>query len=178
MTSPSRISRHDIVRSTPRWLLVFALVPVLLAGTGTAYAFWSAMGSGAADIKAHTAQPLGVSSLTTPLVDLYPGKTSGLGIVLTNSNPYPVRLTRLTGVSVTSNDEAGCAGGTYITVPPAVSTGLAAGGFLLQTPIDVPAGSSGTAVTVPDLIVMTSAAPDACQGKTFTVTLSFSGSQV
>ena len=171
--SKKRLARRHGLRT----LTLAALVAVGLSG-GIGYAFWSSLASGAATVGAASAQPLGVGSSVTPVADLYPGKTSGLGVVLTNSNPYPVQLTKLTAVSVTSNDESGCPGATYITVPQPVSAGLAAGGFLLQTPVEVPAGSTGTAVTVADLIVMTPAAPDACQGKTFTVALSFSGSQV
>lgn len=163
---------------TPRWLLVFAVVPILIASSGTAFAYWSSVGTGAADIQAGTAAPLGVSSSALPVADLFPGKTSDLGIVVSNSNPYPVSLTTLTAISVTSSDEASCSGSTYISLPTAVTTGMSGGGYVLPTAISVPAGSTSTAATLTGLITMTTSAPDGCQGKTFTVSLSFTGSQV
>lgn len=163
---------------TSRWLPVLAVVPILIASSGTAFAYWSSVGAGAADIQAGTAVPLAVSSSGTPLADLFPGKTSDLGIVVSNSNAYPVSLTTLTAISVTSSDEANCSGSTYISLPAAVTTGVSSGGYVLPTAISVPAGSTSTAATLSGLITMTTSAPDGCQGKTFTVSLSFTGSQV
>lgn len=157
-------------------LLVLAIVPILLAG-GTAHAYWSATGSGSAEVKAATAAALGVTPAASPLGGLFPGKTGDLSLVVSNSNGYPVTLTKLTAASATSNDETGCPGGTYITFPPEITTALAAGGYVLPVPISVPAGSTATAATVARLVTMTTSAPNACQGRTFTITLSFSGAQ-
>jgi hypothetical protein len=170
-------ARRRAVR-TRRRLLVLALVPAVLSVGTAAYAYWSATGAGAAEVKATTAKVLAVSSLATPLADLYPGNTSDLGFMLTNPNSYPVSLTRLTAVSVTSSDQAACSGGTYISLPSAVTTGVAGSGYVLPTPISVPAGSTSTTATLAGLVTMTTSAPDACQGKTFTVSMTFTGSQV
>lgn len=162
---------------TSQRLLVLGIVPFVLA-SGTAYAYWSSTGVGSADAKAATATPLGVTSVAAPPSDLFPGKTSDLSLVVSNSNAYDVTLTKITGVSATSSDEVGCPGGTYIRFPSDVTAAIAAGGYALPNPISVPAGSSSTAATVAGLVTMTTSAPDACQGKTFTISLSFSGSQV
>lgn len=178
MPSWSRIRRHEFVRGTPRWLLGFALVPVLIASTGTGYAFWSAVGSGAADISATTAQPLGVGSMAVPVADLYPGKVSDLGFVLSNANPYPVGLTTLTAVSVTSSDEKGCPSAANIVVEEPMRSAIDTGGYVLPSAMSVPAGATSTSATLPGLIQMSASAPDACQGVSFTVNLAFSGAQV
>ncbi|MCA1719842.1 MAG: hypothetical protein LC779_01595 [Actinobacteria bacterium] len=173
-----RLQRLSHPRSVRR---LTVSVSALLAGNllcGVAYAYWSATGTGAGTVKATTAAPLGVAALTSPLADLYPGKTDDLGFLLSNSNGYPVSLTKLTAVTVTSSDQVGCPGGTYITLPAAVTTGIAAGGYVLPTAISVPAGATATSASIAGLITMATSAPDACQGKNFTVALSFTGSQV
>lgn len=153
-----------------------ALVPIGVGGG--AYAYWSASGAGTATASSTTAEALSVRAAATPFSGLFPGKTSDLGFVLSNGNGYPVSLTTLTGLSVTSSDETACPGGVYISLPAEVTTGLGAGGYVLPSPISVPAGSTSTAATLAGLITMDTSAPDGCQRRTFTISLSFTGSQV
>jgi hypothetical protein len=143
-----------------------AVVSVALGGVG--YAYWSGSGTGSGTIRSTTAAPLTVASLASPLADLFPGKTDDLGFTVTNPNGYRVSLTTLSAVSVTSSDSLNCPSSH-------IQLSLAAGATL-ATPINVPAGSSATG-TLPGLVTMSVNAPDGCQGKTFTVNLSFSGSQ-
>jgi hypothetical protein len=142
-------------------------VPSLVL-SGVAYAFWSASGSGAGTVKATSAVPLTVTSIATPLADLFPGKTDDLGFTVTNTNGYRVSLTTLTAISVTSSDQTAC--------PASNITLSASPGYTLPTPVNVAANSSAGG-TLSGLVTMATSAPDGCQGKTFTVNLAFSGAQ-
>lgn len=166
---PSRCTRAVAVGA-------FALLPMAVGGG--AYAYWSATGTGVATASSTTAEPLAVRAAAAPFVGLFPGKTTDLGFVLSNGNGYPVSLTKLSSVSVRSSDETACPGAVHIALPAEVKTGLGEGGYVLPSPIGVPAGSTGTSASLAGLITMVTSAPDACQGKTFTVSLSFAGSQV
>ena len=141
-------------------------VPAVLCGGTAAWAFWSATGSGSATAKGATAVALGITANSTSVPGLVPGKSGSLVLTLSNSNAYPVTLTTLTSATVTSNDANAC--------PHASVTASSAGaGYNLQ----VPAGSTGTTVTLPNFLTMSTSAPDGCQGMAFTVTLAFTGVQ-
>lgn len=145
-----------------------ATVLATLGLTGVAYAFWSASGSGSGQVGSATAAALTVAPVAVPLADLFPGKTDDLSFRVSNSNGYRVRLTTLTGISVTSSDPTACA---------ASNITLSAGpGYSLPTPVDVAAGATATG-TLAGLVTMATTALDGCQGKTFTVNLAFSGAQ-
>lgn len=133
---------------------------------GGAYAFWSGLATGDAKAEAATAKVLTVAAGTAGTA-LFPGATTNVNFVVSNGNPYPVKLDTLTGATVTSNDEASCPADTHLTLG-------ALTGFTAMT---VGAGSS-TSGTLSGFVTMKTAAPDACQGKTFTIRLSFSGTQV
>lgn len=176
MTDPVAVRSLRRRRRTVRALAPVLVLAVGTAG-GTAYAYWSAEGAGAAEVKSTTAQPLVVSASATVAANLYPGRTVGLGFTLSNPNIYRVELTTLTGLAITSDDEAACPGGTHLSVPPEVTTGLSAGGYVLPSPIPVAAEASGTAAEIADLVTMSTTSPTGCQGRTFTVELAFSGTQ-
>ncbi|MBK5306260.1 MAG: hypothetical protein JJD92_06180 [Frankiaceae bacterium] len=157
------------------WTVAAASVVAAILVSGVSYAYWSSTASGTATIGSTTAQPLVVSSIATPLADLYPGKTDDLGFTVKNDNAYPVRVTALTGVSVASSDSAACPV-SNLTLSSAISP-IPVGGYQL-TPVVTVAGGGGTATgTLPGLVQMNTTAGDGCQGKTFTFTLTFSGTQ-
>jgi hypothetical protein len=140
-------------------------VAALVAGSGVAYAAWSATGTGSGAARAASAQALVVTAGTTT-ADLYPGFTQGdVFLRVTNPNPYGVNVTSLTPGTITTS-APGCAA-TNITIAPA--TGLN---------IPVAANASNFAVTVPNIVTMIAAAPDACQGVTFTINVTLGGVQV
>lgn len=157
----------------------------LLAGflvTGVAYAFWTASGTGTAVVGSASAVSIKVSSLAVPLADLYPGKTDALGFTLTNPNPYPVSLTGLTAVSVTSSDPTSCPLVDAVTSRPNVTVNspyapLPSGGYLLPSAITVPANNGTATGSLPAFLTMTTDAGNGCQGRTFTVTLTLTGMQ-
>ncbi|MCU1590951.1 MAG: hypothetical protein JWP11_2207 [Frankiales bacterium] len=159
------------------WTLAAATVVAGVLITGVSYAYWSATGTGSATIQATTVNGLVVSSITTPLNDLYPGKTDDLGYKVTNGNVYAVQLTALTAVSVTSSDAVNCPA-SNITILAAAQTGVGQpGGWTGITPLTVPGNNGSATGTLTNLVTMSTGAPVLCAGKTFTVALSFSGTQ-
>lgn len=151
--------------SRRRKIASFVVVGVLLTGGGIAAALWSASGSGSGQAKALSAQALTVTA-ATGAADLYPGFTAGdVFFTITNPNPYPVTFTSMTAGAITSSNPAGCPA-TNVTVANATGLSLAAG----------TSSTSGTQSIV-DVVTMAAAAPDGCQGATFTISLTLSGSQ-
>ena len=159
------------------WAVGVATVVAGVLVTGVSYGYWTSTGSGSATLRSTSAIDIEVSSVAAPLADLYPGKTDDLSFRLTNSNPYPVEVRAVTAVSLTSSDAAACPVAN-LTLDPAVVAGAGGvGGYQLSPPVTVPAGSTATA-TLPGLVTMNTSAGNGCQGKTFTVHLTLTGSQV
>ena len=132
---------------------------LVLGAVGLVYAAWISSGTGSGYTKATTAQALttvNVSASTT--ATLYPGATGDVLISINNPNPYPVRVT-----SVTGNGTITASGGTGT----CTTTGVT---FTNQTglTIDV-AGGAATTSTLTGSAHMTNASDDGCQGATFTV---------
>lgn len=181
MTSLDANATPEAPQTTGRWrrrtaITVATAVSVVLI-TGVAYAYWSATGTGTSTIGSTSAIPLGVTSLTTPLTDLYPGKIDDVGFKLSNTNPYPVSITKLTAVSVASSDAVNCPT-TNVTLSATVMAAVAAGGYTLPAAVNVPAGSTTTTGSITGLLQLNATAPDGCQAKTFTLSLTFTGTQV
>ena len=132
---------------------------------GVAVALWSASGSGSGRARARTAVTLTVAAADGPQ-DLYPGFTLGdVFFTVTNPNPYPVTLTSMTPGTVTSSDPTNC---------PASNVTVAAASGLS---IVVPAGGTSGTLSIPDVVSMAAAAPDGCQGVSFTIALTLNGTQ-
>jgi hypothetical protein len=143
-----------------------AVVGAIVTGGGIAAAAWSANGSGSAQAKALTAQTLTVTA-ATGAADLYPGFAGGdTYFTITNANPYPVKFTSMTAGAVTSSNPSGCPSSN-------VSVANAAG-----LNLNVAANATSPTQSIADVVTMVAAAPDTCQGATFTITLTLSGAQV
>jgi hypothetical protein len=144
--------------------VVIGIVTVITLGAGAAAALWSANGSGSGTARSVNAQTITVTA-ATGAADLYPGFNGGdVHFTLSNPNPYPVTFTSMTPGAITSSDPA-CAV-TNITV--AAPTGLS---------IPVLAGATNVAASIPNVVTMDSAAPDGCQGVSFTIALTLTGIQ-
>jgi hypothetical protein len=140
-------------------------VGVVLVGGGIAGALWSAGGNGSGAAKAVTAQTLTVTA-ATGAADLYPGFTGGDAFfTITNANPYPVTFTAMTAGAVTSNNETGCPSSN---VSVANATGL---------DLAVAANATSATLSIVDVVTMVAGAPDGCQGASFSIALTLSGSQ-
>lgn len=126
---------------------------------GTAYAYWTTTGTGTGTATSATAGALVVSS-TANVSGLYPtaGNVSGGSINVTNPNPFAVTITR--GFGATTTTTSGCTGST---VTLAVASGA---------PTSI---GPNTTVAIPFTASMSNLAEDACQGATFTATLTVTG---
>jgi hypothetical protein len=138
---------------------------VAVAAAGTAYALWSATGSGPGRAQALTAQSITVTA-ATGAADLFPGFSDGdVHFTLTNPNPYPVTFTSMTAGTITSSNQAACAA-SLLTVDPASGLALAVG-----------AGQTTGNQSIADVVTLDATAPDGCQGVSFTIQLTLSGTQ-
>jgi hypothetical protein len=146
---------------------VSGTVAVLVLGVvGLVYAAWTTNGSGSGYAKAGSSQALttvDVSASTS--ATLYPGVTGDVLLKINNPNPYPVKVTDVTGNGTITVDGAHAAG--------CVTTGVT---FTNQTgkSIEVPAGTA-TQVTLTGAAKMSSASDNGCQGATFTIPVSLTG---
>jgi hypothetical protein len=147
-----------------RKLICIAVAGVTLLGGGIAAALWTANGTGSGQSRALSAQVLTVTA-ATGAADLYPGFTGGdVFFTITNPNPYPVTFTSMTSGVITSSIPA-CASSN---VTAGTATGLS---------LAVLANATSGMQSIVDVVTMDSAAPDACQGATFTIALTLTGSQ-
>ena len=139
---------------------------VMLLGGGIAGALWSANGGGTGQAKALSANTLTVSA-ATGAADLYPGFTGGDAFfTITNTNPYPVTFASMTAGAVTSSDPTGCPA-SNVSVTNAAGLSLAVG-----------ANATSATLSIADVVTMVATAPDGCQGATFDIAMTLSGSQV
>jgi hypothetical protein len=143
---------------------VVALMLVVF-GASVAVAAWTQTGTGSGSAKAVTAVSSTIAT-SAATADLYPGKSGGsVYFTVDNPNPYPVNYTSLAVGTVTSSDPTNCpATSTNITVTTPVTVSIA-----------VPASASATAKTVAGVTNMPSTAVNGCQGVTFTVALTLTG---
>ena len=142
--------------------MLFAVIAV----TGSiAVAAWLSGGTGSGFAKATTAQALATVdvSATTPAT-LYPGATGDVSLDIDNPNPYPVRVTTVSGNGTITSDAGGACD---------ASTGVV---FTDQTglTLDVPANSD-VSFTLTGAVSMTNASHNSCQGAVFTIPVSLSG---
>ena len=151
--------------SIKKALIGAAVTTSVVAGAGLAWANWSGNASGAGTATARTAQVVTITAATSVDDLLYPGFTQGdVDFTLSNTNPYPITFTGWSSSAVSSNI-AGCTSGNVtLSTPAAIS-------------IAVPAGASNQAASIDNVVTMIQAAPDACQGAVFTITLALTGMQ-
>jgi hypothetical protein len=151
--------------------LIGASATLLVLGIAAlVYAAWTATGGGSGYAKAGNAQALtttDVSASTT--ASLYPGADGNVLIKINNPNPYPVRVTDVTGNGTITADAGHSTCGSDAGHPTGVT-------FTNQTgqTIDVAANAS-TQTTLTNAAHMSNASDDSCQGATFTIPVSLSG---
>jgi len=137
----------------------------IVAGAGVAFALWTANGTGSGQARAVTATTITVTA-ATGAADLYPGFTGGdVFFTLTNTNPYPVTFTSMTPGAITSSNEAACPA-SNLTVATASGLSLAVG-----------ANTTSATLSIADKATLATAAPNGCQGISFNVALTLTGSQ-
>jgi hypothetical protein len=153
---------------TGKRLGVIAAGLSLLLVAGVAFAAWTADGSGKGTATAISAKTVTVNA-DTGTADLYPGSKGGVYFTLTNDNPYAITFDKLTAASVfSSSDETACPKAN-LTIDPALPvTGLS---------LAVGANTTSAQESIADLVALSHGAPDGCQGKSFTISLTLTGSQ-
>jgi hypothetical protein len=146
--------------------LIAGLTTLLVFGVvGLVYAARTTSGSGSGYAKAGSAQALTTVDVSaSTAATLYPGANGDVLIKINNPNPYPVRITDVTGNGAVTADSghATC-----------VTTGVTFTDQHTQT-IDIPV-SSQTQATLTGAAHMSNASDNGCQGATFTIPVSLSG---
>jgi hypothetical protein len=151
--------------------IVVATSAALVMSSGLAYAFWSTTATGTGQAGTGTAKPLVLSTVgVTNPADLVPNGTGAVAVKLDNTvtgttgNAFSVQVTKVTAVSIAA-DDAACPA-TNLSVNQALP-------YTLPAAISVGANTSTTA-SIANLVKLSATAPDGCQGKTFTISLSMS----
>jgi hypothetical protein len=137
---------------------------------GLVYAAWTTNGAGSGYAKAGTALSLTTVDVSaSTAATLYPGVTGDVLIKFDNPNPYAVTVTAVTGSGAITPD-GGHAGCTTTGVTFTNQTGLS---------LVVPAKSGGVdgvlQTTLTGAASMSNASLNACQGATFTVPVTLTG---
>jgi hypothetical protein len=129
---------------------------------GVGLGAWSIGGTGNGSAKATTASAITLADASAfTSADLYPGATGNLKLRATNPNPFPVRITAVSGNgTITSDKGAACDASTGVTL--ANQSGLT---------LDLAAGATAT-LTVANAVSMSNSSDNSCQGAIFTVPVS------
>ena len=144
-----------------RSFAVGAVATLLLGGlgTGAAFGYFTAGGSGQGTAATADMQPIAVT-VGTPLSVLVPGGTADVTLALTNPNGFAVTVLGVVadGPTLADPGHSGC-------TPTSVQlTGAA------TLDLSLAAGETQT-VTLQDAASMGMSAPSACQGATFSIPL-------
>ena len=150
--------------------LIFAAVTVMvLAIASLGYAAWTSAGNGSGVAKASTAQAL-TTVTATASAGLYPGANAALALQVSNPNPYPVTVTDVTGNGTITADASHSTCGQDATHPTGVT-------YTDQHNLSISVPANGTtSVSVSNSVHMSNASDNSCQGATFTIPVSLSGS--
>jgi hypothetical protein len=108
----------------------------------------------------------GANTNTSDTTDLYPGSSVVGTVTITNNNPYPIKVTRITNNGGNTPAQGACAVGTVNATSQAIAAGIAQNDVSRTIPIA--AHSSGT-YNVTYTMALT--ADNACQGLAFSLPL-------
>jgi hypothetical protein len=143
-----------------KFLIAGGAAVIATAVAGIAIGAWSVSGSGTGYAKASTASAVTLSDASaSTTADLYPGATGALKVKVSNPNPFPVRITAVSGNgAITSDKGAACD----------ASTGVA---FASQSSLtlDLLANETNKVFTLASAVSMSNASDNSCQGAVFSV---------
>lgn len=163
----SRPSRHALGRVAP-----LRLVPVMVAAVtlllgllgGTAYAYFTASGSGTGHGSVGTLQPVQVEAASVTPGFLFPGGQAGLSLTLHNPNDRTLTLVGVSevGTVIVTPPTTGCMGANAgVSVSSAIASGL-------DDSLNASTTTTGvTTLVIPTGVVMGTTSPNACQSKSF-----------
>ena len=145
-------------------IIVVATMIVAFIVVGVGIAAWTVSGTGTGYAKASTASAITLSDATlNTSADLYPGATAAtVKLKVTNPNPFPVRITAVTGNgTITSDKGAACNASTGVT-------------FTNQTgqTLDLLASEANKVFTLTGAVTMSNASDNSCQGGIFSIPVS------
>jgi hypothetical protein len=141
--------------------LALALSAILVvATTAVTFGSWtvsSSAGSGYSKAKVASSLTLSDASASTT-AQLYPGGTGDIWIKVTNSNPFAVTVTSVTGAgTITSDKGAACDAATGVT-------------FTNTTGLTQAVGAGATVTfSLAGKVAMSNASDNSCQGAVFTI---------
>lgn len=154
-----------------RWHVVpvAGAVGALVAGLGAggAYAYFSSTGSGTGQTVVGSPVSVTVTAVSGP-ADLLPGGTGALSFTLHNPNPFGATFTQVATVGTpVSNNTVAC---------PSSNVSIAQTlPYAFSPAVTVSAGGTSGTESIANLVQLAANAPSACQGVTFTVILTLSG---
>jgi|HubBroStandDraft_1064217.scaffolds.fasta_scaffold312655_2 hypothetical protein len=149
-----------------------AALAAVLVGGGVAFATWSASGSGTGSALAYSEQTVTVNAVALPASDasLYPGGPAGnVYFTVTNPNPYAIKITNIAWGTPVSGNPSACPSSVI-----SVDANAPTSGFSLT----IPAAGTSPAVEVNAVLDLSTSATDACQGGSFNVPVTVTGTQV
>jgi len=149
-------------------VLAVAGALALLVNGGVAWAYWRISGTGTTAATAATVANLQVSGASYPDLPLFPGARGGLVVTVKNPNSFPVIVKRvMPGPGPVTADEAHRSAGCNQN-----GVSLVRNSFSVSWPI--PANSQKI-FPISNSVAMSNASDNACQGATFSIPLSVSG---
>lgn len=140
------------------WVLGAALIGALGVFGGTAYAYYTASGSGTAQ-GAVTSVKSVIVTTATPASTLLPGGTADLALSVTNPNPFPVTLTGLSA----------SIGTVTVTGTAACTSADATVAVVAQTGLDVLLTPGPNTVDIATAATMGPSSASACQHASFAI---------
>jgi hypothetical protein len=151
--------RHSL-KISKKLLIGGAVAIVATAVAGIAIGAWSLGGSGTGYAKASTASPVTLSDATaSTTADLYPGASGSVKLKVSNPNPFPVRITAVSGNgTITSDKGAACNAATGVTFTNQSSLTL-----------DLLANETNHVFSLTGAVAMTNASDNSCQGAVFSI---------
>ena len=150
---------------------VIGALAMLLAGAAIVYAAFTATGTGSGRATAVTAQSITITATACAAADLYPGGPAGaICFTLHNPNPYAVSFNGVAYPSAVVSNSSTCAASNVSIATSAPTT--------LTPAITVGAGATSGTLSIAGVLQMASTAPNGCQGATFDVPVTLSGTQL
>jgi hypothetical protein len=162
------LGRHTDLTVRSRTFLVgaTALALALVLSSGGAYAYFTSHGSGTGHATAGT--PLSVTvTATSGTADLLPGAAAGkVYFTLTNPDSPGASFNKVTAVSPTSTSSVSC---------PVSNISFPSLPYTFSPPATVGANTTSGTEFIAGFVMLAANAPNACQGVTFTVSLTLAG---
>ncbi len=169
--STTRQDAHATARR--RWRLIpvagAASALVLGLGGGGAFAYLRGGVSGSGTGGTTTGKPVTLGVVAAAgTAQLLPGRTGAASFTLDNSNAFGAAFDQVAPGATVVSDNTGLCASSYISIAQTLP-------YTFSPAVTVsPGGTSGNQ-SVPNIVKLAPNAPSACQGVTFTVTLTLSG---